>query len=54
MIAAPRVHGIEGTPQLARDTLEGLTATFITEAPEIAAVRDVTINNGEQRIGVRI
>jgi len=30
MIAAQRVQGIEGTPQLVRETLAGLTAIFIT------------------------
>lgn len=54
MIAEQRALGIEGTPQLARDTLAGLTATFVTEAPEIALVRDVTIDTGEQGVDVRI
>ncbi|MCQ4320109.1 hypothetical protein [Stutzerimonas stutzeri] len=35
MIAEQKAHGVEATPQMVRDSLAGLTTTFVAEAPEL-------------------
>jgi len=56
LVAEQRAKGVEATPQMARDSLAGLTSTFVTDAPSIARITDGALpaNHGRPAIPVRV
>ncbi|MGP9822713.1 alpha/beta hydrolase [Salinarimonas sp. NSM] len=53
LVAQQRAQGIEATPQMVRDSLAGLTATFVTEQPEMAT-RDLEADLGDHSLRLRV
>lgn len=54
LIADQKAQGIEATPAMVRDSLAGLTATFVTERPALDKVIDITIDDAGRQIPVRL
>lgn len=56
LVAEQRARGIEATPQMVRDSLAGLTSTFVTDAPSIARITDAALpaNGARPAITVRL
>jgi acetyl esterase/lipase len=54
LLAEQKAEGIEATPAMARDSLTGLTAAFVTRHPDIARVADMTIEAEGRSIPVRL
>lgn len=53
LVAQQREQGVEATPRMVRDSLAGLTATFVTEWPEIAT-RNLEADLGDRRVPLRL
>lgn len=54
LIADQKAQGIEATAAMVRDSLAGLTATFVTERPAVDRVIDITVSNADRPIPVRL
>lgn len=53
LVAQQRAQGIEATPQMVRDSLAGLTATFVTTQPEMTT-RDLEADLGDRKVPLRL
>lgn len=54
MVAEQKARGVEATPQMVRDSLAGLTTTFVTKTPELPRVRDMLAETPEGQVPVRL
>src|SRR5690554_2973903 len=54
MVAEQKARGVEATPQMVRDSLAGLTTSFVTRAPELPLIRDLLAETPEGTIPVRL
>ncbi|SFR68413.1 Acetyl esterase/lipase [Marinobacter daqiaonensis] len=54
LVAEQKARGVEATPAMVRDSLAGLTATFVTRAPNIADVRDIRVATGDGDVPARV
>jgi len=54
MVAEQKARGVEATPQMVRDSLAGLTTTFVTRAPELPLVRDLLAETPDGPVPVRL
>lgn len=56
LVTEQRAKGIEATPQMVRDSLAGLTSSFVTEIPAIARITDTTLpaNGARPAIPLRL
>ncbi|MFC4260833.1 alpha/beta hydrolase [Marinobacter lacisalsi] len=54
LVADQKARGVEATPRMVRDSLAGITATFVTRSPELPAVTDVQVNSADGDIPVRL
>src|SRR5690554_2139574 len=53
-VAEQKARGIEATPQVVRDSLAGLTTTFVTGAPDLKQVRDLQADTPEGTVPLRL
>ena len=54
MVAEQKARGVEATPRMVRDSLAGLTTTFVTKAPELPLIRDLQAETAEGLVQVRL
>lgn len=54
LIEEQKAQGIVMTPAMARDSLAGLTATFVTERPALGRVTDITVVEAGRKIPLRL
>lgn len=54
MVAEQRARGVEATPEMVRDSLAGLTATFVTRAPDLPRIHDTRAATPEGDVPVRL
>jgi acetyl esterase/lipase len=54
LVEEQKARGVEATPEMVRDSLAGLTASFVTRAPDIAWVKDLRVSTPEGEVPVRL
>ena len=54
LVADQKARGVEATPQMVRDSLAGITTTFVTQAPDLPGVMDLQVDSKDGAIPVRL
>ena len=54
LVAEQKARGVEATPRMVRDSLAGITATFVTRAPELPGVFDLEVASTDGAIPIRL
>ncbi|WP_328188450.1 alpha/beta hydrolase [Marinobacter sp. OP 3.4] len=54
LVADQKARGVEATPRMVRDSLAGITTTFVTQAPDLPGVMDLQVDSVDGAIPVRL
>lgn len=54
LVADQKARGVEATPQMVRDSLAGITATFVSQSPELPRVLDTVVSAADGPVPVRL
>lgn len=54
LVAEQKARGVEATPEMVRDSLAGVTTTFVTTAPDLPLVQDLNAETADGLVPVRL
>lgn len=54
LVADQKARGVDATPQMVRDSLAGITSTFVTRTPELPRIMDLQVDSADGAIPVRL